>query len=265
VPDLNVKEPSLRLDGRHAVVTGASRGIGAAISQAMADAGAELTLVGRDQETLEAVAATIRGSGGKASTFTADLSQVTDVEHLCAACANTDILVNNAGAKQRYLKITDRDDEYLRDVFAVNFWAPYRLIRSIGPEMAAKGRGTIINISSMAAIRPFPLLAHYSAAKAALDMLTRVTAMELGAAGVRAVSIIPGSINTAHHSFGSDAEFMRQFAPAGHSGTPQDVARLAVFLASDAASYINGAVIECDGGAGAGYFHLLERFAAGAS
>ena len=228
----------------------------------MARAGAFVVLAGRTLSDLLKVADDIRKEGGRADIHVVDLSSRREVERLAADHLEVDILVNNAAAPQRYAAITERDDAYWADVFDVDFWAPYVLIRDIGRSMSERGAGVIINISSMAGLRPFPLLAHYSAAKAALDMLTRVAAMDLGPAGVRAVSIAPGIVRSDHHPFAEDDQFVREFAPRGERIMPADIGRLAVYLASDDARFINGTVIEYDGGAGAGYFHLRPQFAA---
>lgn len=188
----------------------------------------------------------------------ADLGNREATDRLSELGAGADILVNNAAVCQRFLPSTDWPEAYWREVFEVGFWAPSLLIRNVGNRMAERGRGVILTISSSAALKARPFLGHYSAMKAAMDMVTRVTAMELGAHGVRAVSIAPGAIETGHHGL-TDPRAMA--TPLGRVGQPGDIAELAAFLVSDDAAFISGAVTPCDGGVNAGEFSRYEAYA----
>ena len=245
----------LSLAGRTALVTGAGRGIGAGIARAFAAAGASIVLVARSNAQLAAVAAEIAGFGGSARTITADLACAEDRERLVGEAGPVDILVNNAAVKQRYVRSTHFPEDYWREVFEVGFWAPVLLTRDLARKMGERGRGVVINITSTAGSRANPYLGHYCASKAALEMVTKCTAIELGRFGVRVVGIAPGTIDTDHHSL-KDRPGMA--APVGRIGTPEDVGRLALFLASDAASFASGHVYTLDGATAAGDFSRIE-------
>ncbi|RJG00609.1 SDR family NAD(P)-dependent oxidoreductase [Noviherbaspirillum sedimenti] len=242
---------TISLHGRTSLITGGGRGIGAEIARAFAAAGANLVLIGRSADQLASVAAQAQELGVSARVITADLSQRKDLDKVIAEAGAIDILVNNASVKQRYLHCTDWPEDYLREAFEVGFWAPAILMREIGKSMAARKSGVILNISSTAGVRTAPHLGHYSAFKAAIDMVTRATAIELARFGVRALSIAPGGIDTGHHGLADSGALC---APVGRIGLVTDVAQLATFLASDAASFMTGHVIPCDGGLSAGEF-----------
>ncbi|HSV84666.1 MAG TPA: SDR family oxidoreductase [Ramlibacter sp.] len=241
----------LSLEGRTGLVTGASRGIGAGIARAYAAAGANLVLVGRSGSALDRVAQEVSETGVSARCIAADLSRREDVDRVVAEAGAVDILVNNASVEQRYLRCTRWPEDYWRKAFEVGFWAAALLMRELGRDMAERGRGVVLNISSTAGQRAVPFLGHYCAFKAALDMLTRVSAIELAPAGVRVMSIAPGGIDTGHHGL-ADASALR--APIGRIGQPQDVASLAAYLASDEAAFLSGHVFFCDGALSAGEF-----------
>jgi NAD(P)-dependent dehydrogenase (short-subunit alcohol dehydrogenase family) len=141
----------------------------------------------------------------------------------------------------------------------VGFWVPALFMREFGRGMAERGYGVIFNISSSAALRARPFLAHYSALKAAADMVMRTTAMELGRHNVRALSIAPGAIDTQHHGV---TDKRATETPLDMMGQPGDIGRLAVFLASDEARFMTGSVVTCDGGTNAGEYSRYEPFRA---
>lgn len=240
------------LAGRRALVTGASRGIGAAVATGLAEAGADVILSGRDVASLEAVAATLPG---RTAVLPADLAVAADVEQLAATALATwdglDILVNNAGITfpemAADLSVTAWDL-----TMAVNLRAPALLGARIGAAMAADGGGSIVNVASLAGLRALTEHYAYSSSKAALLMATKVLALELGPSGVRVNAVCPTVVLTemGRQVWGEQAKAAPMLAriPLGRFGVPSDVADAVVFLASDAAAMINGAELPLDGG-----------------
>lgn len=248
----------ISLEGRSAVVTGASRGIGSGIARRLAAYGAKVTVVARSEGALREVAAEIGGNA-----CVTDLSNAQDVVGLFDRIGPQHILVNNAAIYQRPIPILTTDDEYWRAVIEVNLWAPYVLLREAARLMVDLGGGAIVNISSTAAQRAVPLVAPYCATKAALDQLTKVAALELAEHGIRVNGVAPGFIETQHSGAMLDArarDQVRSDVPLGRSGLPEEVGELAAFLVSPAAAYITGQVIACDGGSLSGSMESLRRF-----
>jgi NAD(P)-dependent dehydrogenase (short-subunit alcohol dehydrogenase family) len=220
---------------------------------------------GRDTEAVDRVVDAIHQAGGTAKSLTADLSNRAAVVELAEEAGAVDILVNNAGTGDKYIPITVADDAHWTTTFDVNFFAPLILTREIGRGMAERGRGSIVNISSIAGQWAMPLMGAYTCAKAALESLTRMTALELGARGVRCNTIAPGVILTelsASFLTGPVLDFFQSQTPLGRLGTVDEVANVALFLASDAASYLNGQTITLDGGTLAGNNPLSAALAA---
>lgn len=249
------------LAGLVALVTGSSRGIGAAIAERFAAAGAEVVLVARSEDALATVARRIADAGGRARTIAADLADPSAVAQIAQAAGPIDVLVNNAAVGQRFESFTAFDDAYWREVLEVGLFAPARLARELARGMAERGRGVVISMSSAAGRQAMPFLGHYCAAKAGMDMVMRSAALELGRKGVRLVSIAPGAIDTKHH----DVDHSRRSGmnPLDRVGLPSEVAELALFLASDRAAFITGEIVSCDGGLNAGYsghYELLKPY-----
>jgi len=196
------------MDLRHqaAVVTGASRGLGAALARELARKGARVVLVARHAEALEAVARSIRETGGQAHALGADVADKHAVYPLAGMAAELagpiDLLIHNASelgpVPLRLLLDTDCED--LERVLAVNLVGPFRLTKALGGSMALRGRGTIVHVSSDASVNAYPTWGAYSISKAALDHLGRVLAAELAPHGVRVVSVDPGDMNTLLHA-----------------------------------------------------------------
>jgi NAD(P)-dependent dehydrogenase (short-subunit alcohol dehydrogenase family) len=249
------------LSGKRAVITGASRGIGREIALTLAAAGAEVILVSRTIETLELVAGEVRAAGGVAASQVCDLSSRDAVIELTTQVDDVDVLVNNAAPEEHYLPITEPDDTHWERTFAVNFTAPLLLTREFGRKMASAGAGSIINITSIVARDPAPLMGAYVCSKAALESLTRLTALELGGYGVRANAIAPGVVATdltaALLADGPSWQALKAAIPLGRAGEVSDVAGLALFLAGPRSSFLSGQVIALDGGATAGQHALL--------
>jgi NAD(P)-dependent dehydrogenase (short-subunit alcohol dehydrogenase family) len=188
-----------------ALITGASRGLGAAIAHRLAAAGTRVVLVARGQAELDAVARSIRAAGGEAHALAADLGDKRAVYPLVGAAADLvgpiDLLINNASelGPTPLRLLLDTECEDLERVLAVNVLGPFRLSKAVGGSMALRGRGTIVNVSSDAAVSAYPSWGAYSASKAALDQLGRVLAVELAEQGVRVLSVDPGEMDTSMH------------------------------------------------------------------
>jgi NAD(P)-dependent dehydrogenase (short-subunit alcohol dehydrogenase family) len=247
---------SSRLEGKTSLVTGATSNIGRAIALAFAAEGAHVVVSGRSAERGAEVVDRIRSAGGQADFLAADLNGSAKASRDLATEAmrvlgdHMDILVNNAGVFPRTTTATT-DEATFDEVYGVNVKAPYFLTAAIAPTMAAAGSGSIINLGSWIARLGIPS-ALYSSTKGAIETLTKAWAAEFGPDGVRVNAISPGVIRTPNPD-GSDsgrhpAEFMMHGTPAGRSGTPDDVAHAAVYLASDEARFVHGSVIDVDGG-----------------
>ena len=246
-----------RLAGKVAIVTGASKGIGAAIAARFAAEGAHVALCARSAEALEATAAEIRANGGSASATALDVGDhgalASFVKATIADRGRLDVVVNNAPSVT-YAALTDMDVDAFRRDFGVNVDSAFVTTREALPTMYAQGNGSIINIASVNALLALGNMAAYGAAKAALVHFTRHVAVEAAGRGVRANAIAPGVINTPATTAGfagpyaAWGEKIAAAVPMGRFGEPAEVAALALFLASDEASYVTGTCIAIDGG-----------------
>ncbi|MFJ6724692.1 SDR family NAD(P)-dependent oxidoreductase [Streptomyces sp. NPDC091281] len=233
-----------------ALITGSTGGIGAETARLMAAAGAEVVVSGRSAERGTAVVEEIIANGGRARFVAADLTETDAVRRLAEAAGPVDVLVNNA-ATFPVAPTVDQARESLDATLAANVRAPYLLTAALVPGMIAKGSGSIVNVSTMAARVGMPGISVYSATKAALESLTRTWAAEFSPAGVRVNAVAPGPTRTDMVLATMGEEGAAQIAGTtllGRLATPREIAEAIVFLASDRASYLTGATLAADAG-----------------
>ncbi len=236
-------------DGSKALVTGATAGIGKAIALQLAREGAEVIVHGRNAERGAKAVTDIENAGGKAQFIQADLSKADDVRRLAAEAGQVDILVNNAGVYS-FASTFETEEADFDAHFDTNLRAPYILVQKLVPGMIDRGHGTVVNISTVAASTPSADAGIYGASKAALDLLTKLWADEFGGAGIRVNAIAPGPVETEGTSEIPDlVEGLARTRAIERIGEPEEIAQAVAFIASPAASYINGVVLPVDGGA----------------
>ncbi len=248
----------MRLKDKIALVTGAGSGIGEAIARRFAEEGAKVSCVGRTASKVERVAAEISKSGGRAIALVADQTDAAAVKSSVSRTVETlgglDVLVNNAGIF-RSGSLSETSVEDFEAVWRANLLGPLAYCREALRHLVPR-RGAVINVSSTLGVKPVPGCAAYCISKAALQMLTQVLALEVGASGVRVNALCPGVVDTPiHRERVDDPQALRTFLdematahPLGRVGKPDDVAEAAVFLASEAASWTTGVILPVDGG-----------------
>jgi NAD(P)-dependent dehydrogenase (short-subunit alcohol dehydrogenase family) len=234
--------------GSTALVTGATAGIGHAVALKLAQLGAEVIVHGRDAHRGAETVRQIKDAGGTARFIAASLDDPDDVRRLAEEAGPVDILINNAGI-YRFGVSAEVDDVFFDDHFNVNVRAPHILVQQLAPGMAARGRGSIVNLSSVVATTPARAGGIYGASKAALESLTGVWADEFGRSGVRVNAVQAGPTETP----GTDAlpglvDGLANLTALGRPASAAEIANAIVFLASPDASYINGAVLQATGG-----------------
>ncbi len=243
------------LDGKVALVTGGSRGIGRAIALTFADAGADVVISSRKLPELEEVAKEIRTKGRKGLAVASHVARTEDsknlVEKIKTEFGRIDILVNNAGTNPYYGSLIDAEEWAWDVTMNVNLKGPFLLSQLVARIMREQGGGNIINIASRSGLRPSAMNI-YSITKAGLIMLTKVMAKEWGQYGIRVNAIAPGMIKTRFTEAFWEERARNKTAERdtalGHYGVPEDIAGAALYLASDASSHVTGETISIDGG-----------------
>lgn len=249
-------QPALRLDGKVAWITGASRGLGLALAQTFAGAGAQLALMARSQGRLVEIAADIARGGGTAEVLPGSVSDVRDVDRAAGRIADRwgrlDILVNNAGISPSYTRSEALAVDDWRQIIDINLTGPFLCCKAAVPLMEKAGSGSVINISSIHGFAAGERMVAYAASKGGVEMLTRTLGVEWAPRNIRVNAVAPGYLETEMTTGLRDNQRLREAflarIPLGRFGSPSEVVGAALFLASDLSSYITGATFVVDGG-----------------
>ena len=236
-----------------ALITGGTSGIGRAAATKLAQLGIHVIVVGRNAERGEQTVVDIRAAGGEADFIASDLRDASSVRAVARRAVelgngHVDILINNAGIFP-FGPTHDTTEDVFESVFSLNVKVPYFLVAALAPLMAKRGKGAIVNLSTMAADYGAPGMSLYGSSKAAINLLTKTWAAEYGPSGVRVNAVSPGPTRTAGTAaMGEGLEQLAAQAPAGRPATADEIAEAIVFLATDRASFIHGAKLAVDGG-----------------
>jgi NAD(P)-dependent dehydrogenase (short-subunit alcohol dehydrogenase family) len=236
-----------------ALITGATSGIGRAAADKLAQAGVHVMVVGRNVERGERTIAEIRATGGIADFISSDLSDAASARAVARKAVelgngHVDILVNNAGMFP-FGPTHETSEESFDEVYALNVKAPYFLVAELAPLMAQRGKGAIVNVSTMVADYGAAGMSVYGSSKAAINLLTKAWAAEYGPRGVRVNAVSPGPTTTEGTAAIGDAlQQLAAQAPAGRPAAPEEIAEAILFLATDRASFVQGAILPVDGG-----------------
>jgi dehydrogenase/reductase SDR family protein 4 len=245
-----------RLDGKIALITGASKGIGAAMARGLAESGAQVVLSSRKLEAVDATAQALRDDGLDAIGIAANMGNLDDIHALLEQTVDRyrgiDIIINNAATNPVYGPLQDTDMGAFDKIVDVNLKGPFELCKTAYPILKQRGGGSIIHISSIGGLRPESGIGIYSVSKAAIINLTRAMAQDWGTDNIRVNAICPGLIKTRFsEALWKDPATQQRFVnqiPLGRIGEPEDLAGLAVYLASDASNYCSGGIYMVDGG-----------------
>ena len=248
--------PNFSLDGKVAIITGASRGIGESVAHTYAQAGAKVVLVSRKLEGVTAVAQAIRKSGGEALPVAAHMGEqvavMALVEQAVMAYGGVDIVVNNAGTNPHFGPLLTADESVWDKTLDVNLRGFFRLIRAAAPSMIGRGGGKVINVASIAGITPMPGVGLYGITKAAVIMMTKTLAVELAAHNIQVNAIAPGFVKTKFSQaiWGDETVNAAVVAntPAGRIATVEELQGMMLYLASSASNFLTGQIIVIDGG-----------------
>ena len=249
-------QPLFQLDNKVAIVTGASKGIGEAMARGLAEFGAKVVISSRKRVAVDAVAESFQNDGLEAIAIAANMGNVEEAQTLIDqtvdAYGGIDIIINNAAANPVFGPIQNTEERAFDKILDVNLKGPFELCKKAYPILKQRGGGSIINISSIGGLTPERGIGIYSVSKAGLINLTKVMAQDWGADNIRVNAICPGLIKTKFSEalWGNEPildRFLQQI-PLNRVGTSDDVAGLAVYLASDAAAYCTGGVYLIDGG-----------------
>jgi NAD(P)-dependent dehydrogenase (short-subunit alcohol dehydrogenase family) len=238
----------MELEGKVALVTGGTSGIGREVAKQLAALGAEVVVSGRDPVRGAETVAELEAAGGNGRFIAADLADFGAIGRLAQEVGELDILVNNAGIFD-FAPTPDESRENFEAMFDVNVRAPYFLTAALAPKMAGRGGGAIVNVSTMVAARGAAGMAAYGASKAALESLTHSWAAEYGPQGVRVNAVALGPTRTpVTAGLGPMLDTLAAAAPLGRPAEPSEIAAAILYLAGDASSFITGAVVPVDGG-----------------
>jgi NAD(P)-dependent dehydrogenase (short-subunit alcohol dehydrogenase family) len=249
-----VPAPSKLFDlaSKTALITGGSRGLGRAMSMAFAAAGANVVVTSRKLEACEDVARTVRAMGCRALAIACHVGKWSDIDSLIERAygefGRIEVLINNAGMSPHAPSSAEMSEALFDKILDVNFKGPFRLTALIAARMAEHGGGSIINISSIAALRPNPRTAAYAAAKAALNACSTAVALEYGSRNVRVNVISPGAFATDVASSWTDFDEVRKRAAMQRVADPREIVTAALYFASTYSSFTTGANLKIDGG-----------------
>jgi NAD(P)-dependent dehydrogenase (short-subunit alcohol dehydrogenase family) len=240
------------MSGKVVLITGGSRGLGRAMALGMARAGADVIIASRKLEACEAVAAEVRELGRESLAVRCHVGDWADLEALTEAAyarfGRVDVLINNAGMSPVAPSSLETSETLFDKIVDVNFKGPFRLTALVGERMAKGGGGSIINISSIGALRPEPFICPYAGAKAALNAISKAFSHEFGPRGVRVNVISPGGFLTDVSGGWADDEALKGRVALGRFGDPAEIVTSALYLASDHSAYTTGANLVVDGG-----------------